>query len=98
MATAEGRLVAACVRELDKRRIFHFNLSGSNGQTGLPDRIALPAGRLLALEFKDPKHGRVSAKQRYVHELFAAAGFPVHVIRSVGELRALLDVDCDGEE
>lgn len=94
---SEQAIVDACIRELDKRRILHFNLAAGNGETGLPDRIALPHGHVLPLEFKDPRHGRVTPKQAWTHERFAVAGWPVLVVRDVAQLRAALD-EIDREE
>lgn len=88
---SEARVVRACVRELNARGILHFNLGAANGITGLPDRLALPRHHLLPLEFKDPEHGRVSPRQAWMHERFAAAGWPVLVVRHVDELRRALD-------
>lgn len=89
---AEQRVVTACVRELDRRRLVSFNLDGGNGETGLPDRLVLVGGgKVVGLEFKDPKRGRVSAKQQWTRERWAKAGVAVHVVRSVGELRDILD-------
>lgn len=88
--SAEAAVVRACVRELDRRGHLHFNLSGQNGVTGLPDRIALGPGWMLPMEFKGPR-GVLSQRQRYVHERFAKAGWPVLVVRDVRELRAALD-------
>jgi hypothetical protein len=89
--TPEGRIVAAVKRELDKRGIFHINLNGGNGQTGLPDRLAFPHGRVLPIECKAPGTGRVAPKQAWVHEQFAKAGWPVLVVDDVAQLREWLD-------
>ncbi len=92
---AEATVVAACIRELKRRNLISINLDGGAGATGLPDRLVLiGGGRVIGLEFKDPKRGRLSAKQQWVREQWATAGVAVHEIRSVGELRAVLDVDC----
>lgn len=92
---AEQRVVDGCIRELKRRRLISINLDGGAGATGLPDRLVLVGdGRVIGLEFKDPKTGRLSAKQRWTREQWATAGVAVHEIRSVSELRAVLDVDC----
>ncbi len=92
MSGPEQRVVDASVRELDRRGYWHFNISGANGRNGLPDRLVLIGdGRVLALEFKAPKTGRLSAMQRHVHEQWRAAGIDVLVVAHVDVLRAKLD-------
>ena len=95
---AEQAIVDACVRELDRRRLLHFNLGASNGETGLPDRVVIlaPHGRVLGLEFKTAR-GRVHAKQAWTHEQWRRAGARVEVVRSVQELRRVLD-EIDKED
>ena len=90
MTGPEQRIVNACVRELDRRRILHFNLAAGNGTTGLPDRLAFPAGHVLPIEFKAP-NGKLSARQKWMHRQFEQAGWPVLVVRDVQQLRAALD-------
>ncbi len=92
MSDPEAKVVAACIRELDRRNILSFNIGAGNGETGLPDRLALPGrGQVLALEFKAPKTGRLSAKQKWTHEQWRAAGITVLVVDDVKVLRTWLD-------
>ncbi len=98
MPGPEDRVVAACVRELDKRRIPHININGSNGDTGLPDRFAFPGrGVTLAIETKAPKTGRLSAKQRHWHKRLRDAGITVLVVDDVKQLRTWLDHHDHGD-
>lgn len=90
MSRPEQRVVNATIKVLDNAGIFHFNLSAGNGVTGLPDRLAFPPGAVLPLEFKKPKGGRLSGRQKYVHERFAAAGWPVLIVTDAQQVRDAL--------
>ena len=88
----EAAVVAACIRELKRRGYVSINLDGGAGATGLPDRLVLlGGGRVMGIEFKNPKTGRLSAKQRWTREQWATAGVAVHEIRDVETLRGILD-------
>lgn len=61
------------------------------GQRGLLDRLAvLPGGRILFVELKRPKGGRVSAVQHVTLERLRALGAEAHVARTKEEIDALL--------
>lgn len=93
MSVTEAAVVRAIVRELDTRGIVSWNTNGSAGETGLPDRMAvLPGGRLLCIEAKRPKGGRVSPKQQWWLDRLAGAGALTIVCRDVRELRELWDL------
>jgi hypothetical protein len=98
MSTTEAAVVRAVVRELDARSIVSWNVGPANGETGLPDRMAvLPGGRLLAIECKRPDGGRVSPKQRWWLKRLRDAGALALVVSDVRELRSALD-EIDREE
>jgi hypothetical protein len=89
---SEANVVRAVVRELDARGVIHWNLSGANGETGLPDRMGvLEGGRLLAVECKAPGCGRVSRKQHWWLGRLRDAGALVVVVDDVAQLRRALD-------
>ena len=58
---------------------------------GAPDRHFYKGGRLVIMEFKRPKGGVLSGNQNREHKRLAAAGFPVHIVRSFEHGKALLD-------
>lgn len=62
-----------------KLRIHSIKLNG-RGQTGWPDRLFLIPGNPIFVEFKTPK-GKVTEKQKTLHELLRANNYPVFVIR-----------------
>lgn len=88
--TAEAAVVRASVKALDAHGAVHFNIGASNGETGLPDRHALYRGRALYLEFKRPRGGAVSAKQRWWLDRLAAAGGVSLVVTDAEQVRAAL--------
>jgi hypothetical protein len=62
------------------------------GVVGDPDRVFfLPAERCWLVEFK-AEDGRLTPRQRVVHEEYLHLGHPVSVIRSMTEFRSLLDL------
>lgn len=61
------------------------------GRRGAPDRHFYKGGRLLIMEFKRPVGGRVSGNQKREHERLAAAGFQVHLVKTIEQGKALLD-------
>lgn len=61
------------------------------GRRGAPDRHFYKAGRLVIIEFKRPQGGRLSGNQKREHERLAAAGFPVHLVNTIEQGKALLD-------
>lgn len=57
------------------------------GWAGVPDRIILlPGGRLLFVELKRPKGGKVEALQRKWREWLTDLGFSVFVIKSPADI------------
>lgn len=56
---------------------------------GMPDRlVCLPGGRVVFVETKRPKGGRLSTMQKYQHRILRQMGFDVRVINTtelVGE-------------
>lgn len=59
------------------------------GRRGSPDRWMMRGGRLLLIEFKRPGQ-HPDAQQAREHDRLRAAGFPVHIVRTVEEGLALL--------
>lgn len=95
MSTAEATVVRAVVRALSEHRGPHgeqavtWNHSPA-GETGIPDRFAVYRGRLLAIECKRARGGRLSAKQRWWLDRLAAAGAIALVVTDAGQVRAEL--------
>lgn len=55
----------------------------SPGTTGMPDRLlCLPGGRVVFVETKRPKGGRLSVIQKYRHKELQRLGFDVRVINT----------------
>ena len=60
--------------------------------TGVPDRIVLlPRRRIFFVELKSP-NGKLTARQKIVHETLAVMGWPVYVIRNTEELDAFCEM------
>ena len=90
--STEATVVKAVVREHDRRGIVSWNVGAGNGETGLPDLMAvLSGGRLLAIECKRPDGGVVSRKQAWWLRRLRDAGAIAVVVRGVEELREVLD-------
>lgn len=59
----------------------------SPGESGVPDRIVLlPGGRIIFVETKRPKGGKLSPLQNYWGRALSRLGFPVWVIWNAGDL------------
>ncbi len=85
--TPETRLKRQSVEYLKWKRVFNFPiLQGLGAYPGLPDRIAVENGKLIALEFKRPT-GRQSENQKKFQVALEAAGGEYIVIRSLEELQ-----------
>ena len=92
--------MAACVRLLNARGAdtWHFNVSGSNGETGLPDRMIVTRGVAIALETKSAV-GRVRPKQAWQHDRARMAGAVVCVARCADDLARMLDaIDLESDQ
>lgn len=58
---------------------------------GYPDyKLHLPGGRVALIEVKTPT-GKLSDKQKQIHELYASLGIPIHIVRTMSEWQALID-------
>ncbi|WP_161883938.1 VRR-NUC domain-containing protein [Deinococcus alpinitundrae] len=58
---------------------------------GIPDLIAVKSGRVVFLEVKRPKTGKLSLSQRTLHAELTSAGAALYVVTSAEEaLRAAL--------
>ena len=59
------------------------------GWSGVPDRLVLlPRGRIIFVETKRPKGGRLSARQKWWRRKLQALGFPHYVIWDAVDLEA----------
>lgn len=96
MATPESAVVRATIRALDAHGATHWNHSPS-GETGIPDRFAVYHGRLLAIECKRPRGGRVSPKQQWWLDRLAAAGAICLIVTDAAQVREVL-CRIDAEE
>lgn len=88
---SEQAVVNATIKVLDKRGAVHFNIAGSNGETGLPDRVAIYRGRAIFLEFKAATGGHVAPKQDWWLERLRGAGALALVVRYPSDVSLLLD-------
>lgn len=95
---SEASLEQAARLHATKRRVRSAKLQ--SGIVGEPDRIFfLPAERCWLVEFKAPD-GRLTPRQKIVHEEYLHLGHPVSVIRTMAQFRQVLDmklqaaVDC----
>lgn len=60
--------------------------------TGVPDRIVLlPRRRIFFVELKSP-NGKLTARQKMVHGILAAMGWPVTVIYNLEDLNAFCEM------
>jgi hypothetical protein len=66
-------------------------LKGLGLKAGVPDILIVHRGRCLFLELKAPK-GVVSEEQKIVHKLIASAGGCVAVVRTLDEVKQLLEI------
>ena len=89
---AEAAVVRASIRELDKRRAWHFNVEGTgHNRNGLPDRMAVYRGHPIVIEFKAP-NGRLRPLQRWELERARRAGAHVVIARHRDDVAAVLDL------
>lgn len=59
--------------------------------TGMPDRlVCLPGGRVVFVETKRPKDGRLSPLQKYRHRELNGLGFDVYVISTIEQVREFI--------
>lgn len=58
---------------------------------GFPDRLVLlPGGRVIFVECKRPRRGRISNHQMWWHERFRTLGIEVAVVRNSADIDQLL--------
>jgi hypothetical protein len=100
--TPEGRVLEGCLRYLEIRGIYHWrNSTGAVqiapgrfmrfGKVGSSDILGvLPSGRLLCVECKAPKGGRLSPEQRQFLAEVRELGALAVVARSFRELDTAL--------
>jgi hypothetical protein len=61
------------------------------GRRGFFDRlVVLPGGRVVFVETKRPRGGRLSANQKALHDAYRSRGCEVRVVRNVEDIEALL--------
>lgn len=88
-APRETNLRKNTLTEIHARGGWAFATTGV-AEGGIPDIVGAHRGIPLALELKTPT-GQPSARQRRHLRLAAAAGAQAHLIRSLAQLRELLD-------
>jgi hypothetical protein len=88
---SEQAVVNGSVKVLDTRGAVHFNINGTNGETGLPDRFFAYRGYAGFLEFKKGEEGCVSPKQQWWIDRLRAAGILAIVVRYPSDVNLLLD-------
>lgn len=92
MTGPEQKVVDATVRVLDAAGIPHWNVGAHNGETGLPDRMAvLSGGRLLAMEMKAPGTGRLRPKQAWWLGRLSRAGAIALVVTDAQQVIDVLE-------
>lgn len=70
----------------------------SHGCNGLPDRlVCLPGGRVIFVETKRPKGGRLSALQKYRHKALRLMGFDVRVINTTAAVAEFIEEVRNGK-
>ncbi|MBA7569206.1 VRR-NUC domain-containing protein [Candidatus Atribacteria bacterium 1244-E10-H5-B2] len=69
---------------------FHI-LQGLGAFRGIPDMIAVKAGRVIFLEIKKPG-GKLSEHQQRFKETMGGAGGEYYVVRSLEEIIKILEV------
>lgn len=87
---SEQAVVNGSIKALDKRGAVHFNIAAANGETGLPDRIAIYRGHAIFMEFK-AQGGRVAPKQEWWIDRLRDAGAMALVVRYPSDVSLLLD-------
>ena len=61
-------------------------------EEGIPDRqVILPGGKIVFVELKRPKGGRLSKMQKYQHEKLRALGCKVYVPKNYKEVDKMLE-------
>jgi Holliday junction resolvase len=61
------------------------------GRRGFFDRVViLPGGRVVFVEVKRPKRGRISAHQIQYHERFAELGVAIALVKTSADIDVLL--------
>jgi|GEM_PF-1742952 len=105
----EAAVLRAVLRLLKRRGVLHwreqvgvFLTPGGTkvhiGVLGLPDIIAVVAGRVIGIECKS-RHGRQSPAQRRFAERLEAAGGIYLLARSAGDVEKFLEGRlCDGDQ
>lgn len=87
--TPETALKNACKQYLALQGWDSLPLTAGLGSVpGMPDRLAMRAGRVVALEFKRPG-GKLSPAQEAMQARWEAAGCTYLVVRSVEDLYVL---------
>ena len=64
----------------------------STGNAGLPDRmVCLPGGRVIFVELKRPKGGRLTELQKAKHRELRQMGFDVRLINTTEQVKAFTE-------
>ena len=90
MQTLEKEVESYLVREAVKHGFLAVKFIPDQ-KKGMPDRlILLPQGRVVWVELKRPKGGRLSPMQKYQHQKLESLGHEVYVVATRAEVDALL--------
>lgn len=69
------------------------------GWAGVPDRIVLlPPGRVVFVELKRPKNGKLSALQKWWRDWLQWHGFVYYVIQDRSKLQWFVERELEGKE
>lgn len=80
----------AIVKELNKRHILNWRISGASNMAGFPDLLVCYRGIFVALEVKTD-YGEPTRQQELVMDKINTAGGYARIVRTVGNVRELLD-------
>ena len=62
-----------------------------DGRRGFCDRlVVLPGGRIILIEVKRPRGGRLSPHQKQYREIYARLGVTIELVRSEADIDRLL--------
>lgn len=87
----ESRIATKLREEVEQigGKAFKFE---SQGNMGVPDRIVcLPYGRVVFVETKKPKGGRLSKIQKYIISEMTKMGMDVRVIFTYDQIRKFIE-------
>lgn len=93
MAQGESKLSRKIIRALEAHGVFCFKVHGGPHMlAGLPDIIACVEGKFYGFETKMPGAPGATPIQQFIHQKIRDSGGQAHVVRSVDEVLAILEL------